>query len=80
VIKRQTNLRVKQNISRRELDVLRGLCLGKTSTEVAEDLGISSHTVVMHRKRLMLKIGARNSSHLIFMAYRLGLFKKMELE
>jgi FixJ family two-component response regulator len=57
-----------QAISRltdREREILDHLCSGKSSKQIAEDLGISSFTVDNHRARIMNKMGANSVSQVI---------------
>lgn len=52
----------------RELVILRGIAQGRTSKDLAQDLGISENTVESHRKNLMRKYGVSNSPELIRLA------------
>jgi DNA-binding CsgD family transcriptional regulator len=47
-------------LSDREKTILRFLALGKSSTEIAEELHISPFTVDTHRKKIKQKLGAIN--------------------
>jgi len=53
----------------RELDVLRLICKGHTTTEIADALFISINTVDTHRKNLFSKTGCRNAVALVNFAY-----------
>jgi len=46
------------NLSKRERECLRGVALLKTSKEIAQELGISRHTVDKHLKSAMLALNA----------------------
>lgn len=59
--------------SKRELDVLRLICEGRTAVEIAEELIISSRTVEGHRQRLLEKTGSPNVVSLGVYAARHGL-------
>ena len=59
--------------SRRELDVLRLICEGHTTAEIAEALIIGSRTVEGHRQRLLEKTGSPNVASLGVYAVRHGL-------
>lgn len=48
----------------REKDVLQKVALGKTNKEVAEELFISTHTVISHRKNITRKLGIKTVSGL----------------
>lgn len=45
----------------REIAVLKLICEGRSTKEIARQLGISFKTVASHRYRLMAKANARNS-------------------
>jgi DNA-binding CsgD family transcriptional regulator len=51
------NFHLYSQLSKRELDVLRMMALGKSVPETAEALFISSHTVETHRKNIRQKLG-----------------------
>ena len=54
-------------LTRRELQVLRLVTLGKSNKVVAADLGVSQRTVEIHRAHLMEKMGATSLAHLVRM-------------
>ena len=60
--------------SARERQVLSLVAGGATSSEIAELLKISVHTVKNHRKNLLRKAGCRNSGQLITRCSALGMF------
>lgn len=49
-----------QNLTDREKDVLRLLALGKTNTEIADELFISINTVTRHISHIFSKTSTRN--------------------
>ena len=51
-------------LSTREIQVLRGLALGRSNREIAESYAISSKTVDTYRFRLLKKLGLRNNAEL----------------
>ena len=55
-------------LTRRETDVLRELCSGKTDMAIADALDISPETVRSHLKALFQKTGARRRTALVAMA------------
>jgi DNA-binding NarL/FixJ family response regulator len=60
-------------LTRRETDVLRGLCAGKSNKEIARDLELQEVTVKLHVKTLSRKLGARNRTHAAMIARDEGL-------
>ncbi len=52
-------------LSARELDVLRGLLNGRTSKEIAKRFDISPKTVDVHRSNVMRKMGVDTSAELV---------------
>ncbi|MGX6605629.1 response regulator transcription factor [Micromonosporaceae bacterium Da 78-11] len=57
----------------RQAEVLRLLAEGGTDREIAEQLGVSTATVVSHVLALRWTLCARNRTHLVARAYQLGL-------
>lgn len=55
-------------LSRRELQVLRGLCEGKSNKEIAIDMGLQEVTIKLHVKTLSKKLNARNRTHAAMIA------------
>lgn len=52
------------NLSDREKSVVREIALGKTNKEIADNLFISAHTVITHRKNITRKLGIKTVSGL----------------
>ena len=63
------------NITRREQEILNLISREYTAPEIAQELFLSKHTVVSHRKNLLEKLKARNSAGLIRRAFELGLLQ-----
>ena len=61
-------------LSPRELQVLQGLCEGKSNKEIARDLAIQEPTVKLHMKTLYRKIGVNNRTQAAMTAKEAGLF------
>lgn len=49
----------------REMDIIRKMAEGKSSTEIAAELFIRTHTVNNHRRNLLRRTGAKNSAELV---------------
>ena len=62
-------------LSKRELQVLVLLAVGKTSKEVGRLLFISTDTVRTHRTHILKVLGALNITHAVFIAIQMGLIK-----
>lgn len=69
-----------EELSEREKDVLRLVALGKTNKEVAEELFISLHTVITHRKNITGKLGIKTVAGLTVYALINGLVKMEEIK
>lgn len=60
------------SVSAREIEVLQCIARGLTSHQIAEELYISQHTVISHRKSLLLKLDAKNTAHLVMLGVKKG--------
>lgn len=60
-------------LTRREIEVLRGIAMGCTNAEVAGDLRLSNNTVKSYLQSAMQKLGARNRVEAITRANETGL-------
>ncbi|MBM6622195.1 response regulator transcription factor [Micrococcaceae bacterium RIT802] len=56
----------------REDEVLRRLARGRSNAEIAGDLGVGAETVKTHVGNLLDKLGARDRTHAVVLAYELG--------
>lgn len=61
------------SLTRRESEVLRGICEGKSNKEIARDLDLQEVTVKLHVKTLSRKLEARNRTHAAMIARDRGL-------
>lgn len=52
-------------LSKREIDVIQELAMGKSSKEIADRLYISSHTVDQHRRNILKKLKFKSTDELI---------------
>ncbi|WP_319501742.1 response regulator transcription factor [uncultured Draconibacterium sp.] len=64
---------IDNTLSEREIDVLKLLATGKSNKEIAEQLFISIHTVISHRKNISTKIGVKSTAALVIYAVANGL-------
>lgn len=62
-------------LSKRELEVLRWSCDGKTSTDMAEIIGLSEATVNFHMRNACLKLGTPNKTAAAVRAALMGLLR-----
>lgn len=63
----------KEELTLRELDVLKHISEGKSTQEIAQELCVSTNTVDTHRRHLMEKLDARNAADLIMTAVSKGI-------
>ena len=56
-------------ISGREADVLAGLTAGRRNTAIADELGISPHTVGRHLERIYAKLGVQSRGEAVAAAF-----------
>ena len=52
-------------LTRREMSILQEVAIGRTTPQIAEDLGLSPETVKWYRKQLLLKISATTSAEVV---------------
>lgn len=64
----------------REREVLPLLVRGLPNRHIAEQLGLSTKTVEVHRNRIIRKTGARNLPELIRMAIRIDLLARLDAQ
>jgi DNA-binding CsgD family transcriptional regulator len=60
-------------LSRREQEVLRWLAQGARTSQIADKLFVSQHTVEWHRKNILKKLGAKSSSEAVQIGLHGGL-------
>lgn len=63
----------KNELTTRELDVLKRISEGKNTQEIARELCVSVNTIDTHRRHLLEKMGARNVADLIMTAVSKGI-------
>ncbi|MDA3616044.1 LuxR C-terminal-related transcriptional regulator [Polluticaenibacter yanchengensis] len=54
-----------ETLTKREKEVLTLIAKGLSSTEIANQLRLSNHTIIRHRKNIIKKTNAKNSAELI---------------
>ncbi len=70
---KSTNMEIVSHMfSKREREVLAWIVKGKKSSEIADILCISLHTVNTHRKRILLKSQCKSTFELALKAFELG--------
>ena len=64
-------------LTRRELEVLRLVAVGRTNREVAQQLFLSPRTIDMHVRNMLAKLGCRSRTEATGRAHELGLLEPM---
>jgi len=60
-------------LSERECQIVTLIAEGNSYTRIAEELSLSSHTVIAHRRNIMQKLGVNNTAALVLYAVKNGL-------
>lgn len=68
-----------ENVSTRELDVLKAAAKGQSSKEISESLFISERTVQTHLSSIYEKLGAKNKTEAMLLAIKAGIVTLDEL-
>lgn len=63
-----TSVNIPIDLTERELEILKMICMEYTNVEIAQRLCISSRTVDGHRNKLLAKTGAKNTAGLVLFA------------
>ncbi len=61
------------NLTKREIEIVKLVALGKRNKEIAVDLNVSHHTVHTHRKNILKKVGVRSALELTNYAKEIGI-------
>lgn len=75
---RENNIDINERnmaLTRRESEILQSVANGLSTKQIAEEHHISDNTVETYRRRLMVKLDAKNSVDLVVKALKLGLVK-----
>ncbi|MFB7937086.1 response regulator [Streptomyces sp. NPDC056049] len=67
-------------LTNRETEVMRLVAVGRTNDEIASTLVLSPLTAKTHVSRIMTKLGARDRSQLVVLAYEYGLITPGRLD
>lgn len=67
-------------LSSREIDVLKCVALGMSNKEIADRLIISIHTVITHRKNITAKLGIKSTSGLTIYAIMEGYIEPSSID
>jgi len=62
-------------LSKKEIEILKLICQGKTSSEIGVELNISQRTIDVHRFNIMKKTKTANIAQLIVFAIENGIYK-----
>ena len=62
-----------ETLSDRDYEVMSRIALGKTVTEIAEELSLSAKTISTYRARILEKLGVKNSAEIVQYAILNGL-------
>ena len=69
------NTSASDELSDRELEVLRGIAEGKTDAQIGAAIFLSPHTVHNHTRSIFAKLGAHNRALAVARGFRRGLLQ-----
>ncbi|REC44182.1 response regulator transcription factor [Chryseobacterium pennipullorum] len=69
----------KDDLTEREVDIIRLICQQQSTREIAESLFISPKTVETHKTNLMIKISVKNMAGLVIYAVQNGIVDAAEI-
>jgi class 3 adenylate cyclase/DNA-binding CsgD family transcriptional regulator len=64
-------------LTRRELEILRHIAVGRTNREIAHELVVSPRTVDMHVRGVLMKLGCRTRTEATTKAHELGFLDRL---
>ena len=65
-------------LSKREIEVIEFVAKGLSNKEIAEEMFLSVHTILTHRKNLMNKLGLKNTAGLVVYAVQNGIHTELD--
>ena len=65
-----------RELTERELEILSLVSNEYSSDQIADQLILSKHTIISHRKKLLIKMGAKNTAGMIRKGFELGYLSK----
>lgn len=71
---------MKTIISPRELEILHLVAYEHNTKEIAKELFISEHTVISHRKKLLMKMDVKNAAGMVRKAFERKLLQIESIE
>ncbi|TKV57344.1 response regulator transcription factor [Nakamurella flava] len=69
---RRLTPKVPDNLTEREMQVLRGMADGRTNREIGRELFLTEDTIKTHSRRLFVKLDARDRAHAVAQGLRRG--------
>lgn len=70
----ETEMMLYDELTNREKEILGYICDGKSTREISENLFISLHTVETHRRKILTKLGVKNTASMVKVAIKTKLY------
>lgn len=70
-----SQLNIDSDLSEREMQIIKYIGRGLSSTDIADNIGVSIHTVNSHRKNILKKLGLKSPTELVIYAVDRGWLK-----
>src|SRR5690606_31316306 len=70
----ETEMMLYDELTNREKEILGYICDGKNTREISENLYISLHTVETHRRKILTKLGVKNTASMVKVAIKSNLY------